>query len=488
MKPIVNLVHKLSCGKIAFAVLLLFAATAISLPAQTFTTLVNFNGANGANPGRPPIQGTDGNLYGTTSNGGANSSGVLFKMTPTGTLTTLYSFCAETGCADGAYPGALGLGTDRNEVNFYGEAGGGGTFGYGTIFEFTGEGTPTTLHDFDGTDGRDPGDRMVQVGSGNFYGTTFFGGDSSECSGLGCGTIFEMTPSGTLTTLHDFCSLPDCTDGAALFETLAQALNGDFYGATWAGGLGNGGTIFKITPTGTLTTLYSFCVPDYPFCGDGDNPLGPVMGKDGNFYGTTAVGGANNAGTIFKITPSGTLTTIYNFCSQIACTDGSTPRGGIILGSDGNFYGPTYYGGTYNQGTVFKITSAGVLTTLHSFDGTDGYYLVGGLFQATNGILYGISDLGGSGGDGTIFSLNAGLRPFVETVPTAGKVGTEVSILGNNLAGTTSVTFDGTSAMFTVVSSSEISATIPTGATTGYIHVATPGGPLTSNVAFQVKN
>jgi uncharacterized repeat protein (TIGR03803 family) len=467
-------------------VLLLCAATAISTPAQTFTTLVNFSGANGANPGRPPIQGTDGNLYGTTSNGGASNSGLLFKMTPAGTLTTLYSFCAETGCTDGANPGDIGLGTDMNNVNFYGEAGGGGTFGYGTIFKFTGEGTPTTLHDFDGTDGREPGDKMVQLGSGNFYGTTFFGGNSSECNGLGCGTIFEMTPGGTLTTLHDFCSLPDCADGAALFESLALGPSGNFYGATWGGGPADGGTVFKITPTGTLTTLYSFCVSGYPFCGDGNNPLGPVVGKDGNFYGTTALGGSNNAGTVFKITPGGTLTTIYDFCAQIACTDGSTPRGGIIMGSDGNFYGPTYYGGTYNQGTVFKITPAGVLTTLHSFNGADGYYLIGGLFQATNGVFYGITPIGGSGGDGTIFSLGVGLRPFVEAVPTSGTVGTSVFLLGNNLTGTTAVAFNGTPATFSVISNSEIMATVPH-ATSGEIKVTTPHGTLLSNAAFGVE-
>jgi uncharacterized repeat protein (TIGR03803 family) len=388
-------------------------------PAITFTTLVNFDGTNGANPGRPLIQGLNGNLYGTAS-GGANGSGVLFEMTPTGTLTTRYDFCPETGCADGSGPGALGLGADGN---FYGETSGGGAFGHGTIFKFTGSGTPTTLHSFDGTDGSGPGDRMVQVGSGNFYGTTSYGGNLTQCFGIGCGTVFQMTPSGTLTTLYDFCSLSGCADGAILYESLAPYINGDFYGATWGGGPGNGGTVFKMTPTGTLTTIYSFCVVSYPFCGDGDNPIGPVPGNDGNFYGTTASGGANGEGSIFKMTPTGTLTTIYSFCAQIACTDGSDARSGIILGSDGNFYGTTYYGGSHNEGTVFKITPAGVLTTLHSFDGTDGYEQIGPLFQATNGIFYGQTTLGGSNGDGTIFSLNIGLHPFVETASTSGKVG-----------------------------------------------------------------
>jgi uncharacterized repeat protein (TIGR03803 family) len=443
---------------------------------------VNFAGANGANPGRPPIQGRDGNLYGTTTNGGANGHGVLFKMTPAGALTPLYSFCPETGCADGSHPSALALGTDGN---FYGGAANGGAFGYGTIFKVTGEDTLTTLHSFDGTDGASPFDRMVQVSSGNFYGTTPYGGNLGECGGIGCGTVFEITPSGTLTTLHDFCSLPDCADGGVLFESLALDTDGDFYGATWVGGPANAGTVFKITPTGTLTTIYSFCVVDYPFCSDGIRPLGPVLGKDGNFYGTTASGGANGEGSVFKITPSGTLTTIYSFCAQIACMDGSDARSGIILGSDGNFYGTTYYGGVHNEGTVFKITRAGVLTTLHSFDGTDGYDPIGVLFQATNGAFYGQTTLGGSGGDGTIFSLAVGLHPFVETVPTSGTVGTNVIILGNELTGATSVTFNGTAAVFKVVSSSEIKATVP-GATTGEVKVTTPSGTLTSNVNFRV--
>jgi uncharacterized repeat protein (TIGR03803 family) len=181
------------------------------------------------------------------------------------------------------------------------------------------------------------------------------------------------------------------------------------------------------------------------------------------------------------------LTTIYNFCTQIACTDGSDARSGVILGSDGNLYGTTYYGGTYNEGTVFRITPAGVLTTLHSFDGTDGYDPIGVMFQATNGVFYGQTTLGGSGGEGTIFSLDVGLRSFVETAPTSGTVGTNVIILGNKLTGATSVTFNGTSASFTVASKSEITATVPSGATTGPVKVTTPSGTLTSNVNFLVQ-
>ncbi len=297
-----------------------------------------------------------------------------------------------------------------------------------------------------------------------------------------------MTPSGTLTTLYEFCSLPGCADGAVLFDALVQGTDGNFYGTTWGGGGGNGGTVFKITPSGKLTTLYSFCVQYYPYCGDGSNPIKLVLGNDGNFYGTTAYGGSYGEGSVFKITPTGTLTTIYNFCTQIACTDGAVPRDGLTLGSDGNFYSTTYYGGADNQGTIFQITAAGVLTTLFSFDGTDGRYPIQHLFQATNGTFYGVTDNDGSSGDGTVFSLSVSLSPFVETVPTSGKVGTKVIILGNKLTGSTSVTFNGTAAAFKVVSSTEITATVPTGATTGKVQVTTKSsGTLTSNVNFQVQ-
>lgn len=447
-----------------------------------FQTLVNFDGTNGTGPNLSPIQGTDGNLYGGTGAGGEYGEGLLFKLTPTGTLTTLYSFCAKSGCPDGKGGAPELLGADGN---FYGVSAFGGASGDGTVFKFTGKGALTTLHSFDGTDGFII-KHLVQGSNGNFYGTTSNGGKLTECSNLGCGTVFEMTPSGKLTTLYDFCSLPGCADGAVLYDALVEGTDGNFYGTTWAGGTGNGGTIFKITPTGTLTTLYSFCVPDYPYCGEGNNPIKLVLGNDGNFYGTTAYGGGNGEGSVFKITPSGALTTIYNFCAQVACTDGATPRDGLTLGSDGNFYSTTYYGGANNQGTIFQITPAGVLTTLHSFDGTDGRYPIQHLFQATNGIFYGVTDNDGTSGDGTIFSLSVGLGPFVETSPISGTAGKKVIILGNNLKGTTKLTFNGTSAVFKVVSSAEITTTVPTGATTGQVQVITPGGTLSSNLNFQV--
>jgi len=368
-------------------------------PTPTFRTLVNFDGANGANTHFGVIEGKDGNLYGTSSGGGANGSGVLFELTPGGTLTVLYNFCAETGCTDGKGPDGLTLGSDGN---LYGVTASGGAFGYGTVFKFAGVGSPVTLHNFDGTDGSGAFG-LVQASNGDFYGATSYGANFIECTGNGCGTVFKMTPSGTFTTLHDFCSQPDCADGAVLYEYLTRGTDGNFYGTTFGGGTTNCGTVFRITPKGDLTTIYTFGLEYYPFCGG--NPLGLALGTDGNFYGVTT----DYPGAVFKITPKGELTTIYNFCAQIGCTDGALPRVGLTLGSDGNFYGTTYNGGTHNEGTIFNITPSSVLTTLHSFDGKDGSYPIGGLFQATNGTFYGTTTIGGSGGDGTIFSLSVGL-------------------------------------------------------------------------------
>ena len=230
-------------------------------------------------------------------------------------------------------------------------------------------------------------------------------------------------------------------------------------------------------PAQTFKTLHSFDVTDgqYP-------EAGLVQGTNGDFYGTTFEGGANNDGTVFKITPSGTLTTLHSF----DITDGATPVAALVQATDGHFYGTTYYGGANGYGTLFKITPSGTLTTLHSFDNTDGGYPYAAVLQATNGKFYGTTFEGGANADGTVFSLSVGLGPFVETQPTSGKVGAAVKILGTNLTGATSVTFNGTAAKFTVVSKSEIKTTVPTGATTGPVEVTTPKGTLKSNLVFRV--
>jgi uncharacterized repeat protein (TIGR03803 family) len=494
------------------------AATAIALPAQTFTTLYSFDGTDGGGPVAALVQGTDGNLYGTTRDGGANGNyGTVFKITLEGVLTTLYSFCSQSLCADGSYPEAgLIQGTDGN---FYGTTSGGGANDRGTVFEMTLGGTLTTLYSFcsreNCLDGVGPTGALVQDSDGNLYGTTSQGGGGNPDCPKECGTVFKISPTGTFGTLHNF----NLADGSMPLGGLIEGTDGDLYGTTSEGGggycmnqfdghfKGGCGTVFKISANGTLTTLYDFCsvvVGRSYLCKDGATPYaGLIQAADGTFYGTTTAGGgvgANRAcgitgcGTVFRITASGTLTTLLDF----DILDGYFPEAALVQATDGNFYGTTERGGvntacgggSYGCGTAFKITPSGALTTLYSFcpqtSCADGEEPQAGLVQDTNGQFYGTTTGGGANGDGTVFSLSVGLGRFVESQPTSGNVGAAVNILGTNLTTATSVTFNGTPATFNVVSSSLITTTVPAGATSGKVQVVTPVGTLTSNVPFRV--
>lgn len=449
----------------ACGVFLLWTATAFVLPAQTFTTLHNFDGTDGSNPAAAPIQGPDGNLYGTTVLE-ANGAGSVYKITPTGTLTTIHSFTGPDGFE---INGPLVLATDGN---FYDTTvAGGGGLSQGTVFKITPSGAFTSLYSFcplgpPCVDGYNPEAGLTEGTDGNLYGTTFWAGTAD----ISCGTIFKISPSGTLTTLLSL----DWGDGCNPWGAPIEAPNGNFYGTTNI-------SAYKMTPGGMVTTLATFDGPD------GYAPRQPILASDGNFYGTTLYVNDAGPGIIFKMTPSGNLTTIYTFCTLSGCSDGESPYDALVQATDGNLYGTTSAGGANGDGTVFQITRTGTLTTLHSFDGTDGATPYAGLFQATNGILYGATSGGGANGDGTVFSLDLGLGPFVETVPAVGPVGLGVRILGTNLTGATSVTFNGTAAAFTVVSRSLIRATVPAGAATGSVQVTTPSGTLTSNAAFRVR-
>jgi uncharacterized repeat protein (TIGR03803 family) len=395
---------KSSLWKMVCAVCLFCALMAVNSSAQTLTTLVSFDGTNGAAPAASLIQASDGNLYGTTEyggpisgcEGGFNPCGTVFKITHSGTLTTLHTFVYS----DGAFP--VSPVVQGSDGNFYGtnqgegDSGGSGaifkmtpsgtltvldsvasvaglvqgrdgnfygttprSYTNGTVFKVTPSGTLTTLHTFDGTDGNNPQAGLVLATDGNFYGTTFSGGTSSYCGG-GCGTVFKMTPGGSLTTLHSFSG----TDGYNVQAGLVQGRDGNFYGTTVnGGGAHNVGEVFKITPSGTLTVLYSFC--SQTGCTDGAYPRAALMqATDGNFYGTTSAGAANGQGTIFAITPGGSLTTLYSFCAQTGCADGASPQGGLVQDSHGNFYGTTIAGGADNLGTVFKLTPLPSTTTV----------------------------------------------------------------------------------------------------------------------------
>ncbi len=411
--------------------------------------------------------------WGTTTNGGSNNVGSVFRMASDGKLTTLHNFDTK----DGANPYA-GL-TQASNGEFYGTTLKGGAYNAGTVFAMSSSGALKTLHSFSGTDGSNPYAGLLQGSSGSFYGTTLKGGANKV------GTVFEITPGGELTTLHSFSG----TDGASPYAGLVQGANGNLYGTTYGGGSNNGGTVFQIDTSGELTALYNFCSQNN--CTDGTSPAaGLAQGTDGNFYGTTYGGGANNGGTVFQLTSNGTLTTLYSFCAQggSSCVDGQYPSAALVQGNDGNLYGTTSAGGANALGTIFNITPSGKLTTFYTFDGTAGANPEGALIQNFDGTFYGTAAAGGAKNGGTIFNLSAGLLPFVETSPTSGRAGTAVKIVGAGLTGATSVTFNGTPAKFKVVSSYEITTTVPKGATTGPVQVITPNAMFLSNVPFQVPN
>jgi len=470
--------HKWLSSMIVVAVIMIVANAA---PAQTFTSLAQFNGTtDGANPSYVGlVQARDGNFYGTTEEDGTNFGGTVFRMTTSGTVTTLYNFCSQPSCTDGVFPGAgLVLGTDGN---LYGTTVEGGTSNYGTFFKIPTAGKLTTLHSFISSEAAWPESALIQAPSGVFYGTSYEGGAFNG------GTVYKITASGTVTTLYNFCTESHCTDGADPVCALLLASDGNLYGTTPFGGASGFGTIFKVSQAGAFTKLHDFTSTD------GAQPWGALIQNGSAFFGTAAAGGSSSAcvggcGTLFKVTPTGTVTTLHSFIS----TDGASPVAGLIQGTDGNFYGTTIFGGTSGDGTIFRSTVAGVVTTLHSFVGTDGNQPNGNVMQYTNGAFYGTTTGGGimscpAIGCGTVFSEATGLKPFTKLLPTSGKVGSAVVILGSSLKGATSVDFNGTAATtFTVISNTEIKVTVPSGATTGKVHVVTPGGKLTSNVNFTV--
>jgi uncharacterized repeat protein (TIGR03803 family) len=478
--------------KAAAVVLLVCAAATTTSYAQTVTTLLTFDGTDGSLPISGLVQGLDGNYYGTAYRGGNGNVGTAFKITPQGSLTTLYNFCSLQGCTDGEYPNAaLVLATDGN---FYGTTyfGGASALPYGTVFKLTPQGSLTTLYNFCSqsscTDGSFPSAGLVQGADGNLYGATYEGGSNNV------GTLFKITPKGQLTTIYSFCAQPGCADGEyPSYAGLVLGTDRNLYGVTNLGGAnGNYGTVFKVTSSGKLTTLYSFCSQSN--CADGIYPEGILQATNGSFYGTANAGGAcpyttQGCGTVFKLTSAGKLTTLYTFCPQNNCPDGANPIG-LVQASDGNFYGTTSQGGistngTTNAGSIFKISATGAFTSLYGFcsqtncaDGT----LPRDLVQVTSGSFIGTTE----SSPGTIFKLDAGLHSFVQAVPSLGKAGASVIILGNSLSGSTSVSFNGTVATFKVISATEIKATVPAGATTGKIKVVTTHGTRATNVVFRV--
>jgi len=486
MKCIPQFAGKLTRGIAMMLTLTLIAAgTALlfcgaAAQAQTFTALADFSRPVGGGPDSPLIQGLDGNLYGTAGVGGTADRGAVFVATSSGTLSDLFSFCKAATCPTGAGPYSSLL--QISNGNFFGFTL--GTSDNGTVFRLSPAGVINNLHTFcptECTDGQLPRANLIQARSGDLYGTTNAGGAFHNA-----GTIFKLSPSGTLTTLYNFCQVGACADGSSPygFGSLLQATDGNFYGTTRTGGKGPG-TIYQFSQTGTFKTIYKFCKTGG--CLDGSNPVGLVEGLDGNFYGVTSEGGANGYGAVFKVTRYGGLTVIYSFCSQTGCADGIGPTG-LFLGSDGNFYGTTgnITSNAAVPNTIFQVTPTGAYTVLYS---TDERTLSSVLtvMQSTDGNFYGTINLGGANNLGTLFKISTGLGPFVKALRSYGHIGQTAYILGTGLTGSTSVTFNGTPATsFTVVSDSEITAVIPTGATTGPLQVVTPGGTLLSTTNFQV--
>ncbi len=403
-------------------VLGLLIAAAQPAQAQTETVLYSFGSQSGDGllPQASLIMDKKGNLYGTTVVGGTGNSpacnypyvggcGTAFKLVPPGkkrsawTETVLYSFGSQYEYD--VYPVA-GLIMDA-EGNLYGTTtGGAGADGaQGTVFKLTPNGTETVLHAFTGEpdDGSGPMAQLIMDAQGNFYGTT----NGGNQGGRGNGTVFKLTPSGTETVLYSLGS--QSGDGWNPWAGVIMDKKGNLYGTTYAAGVNNYGTAFELTPAGTETVLHSF--PSQP--GDGVYvKAGLVRDNKGNLYGTTWIGGAYGGGTVFKLSRSKkgawTETVLYSFCSQPNCTDGNGPYAGLIMDKEGNLYGTANGGGAYPYwGTVFELTSQGVEKVLYSFGAYsgDGSGPSAGLIMDKKGNLYGTTEWGGANGYGTVFKI-----------------------------------------------------------------------------------
>jgi uncharacterized repeat protein (TIGR03803 family) len=478
---------------LAIAILALTFAMAIPANAQ-LTVLHVFDSEDACDtgglvePGTPVFsgilaQGRDGNIYGTTAAGGAcgYNYGAVYQMTSSGNVTVLHSF-GFVGTEGAAADGGLTLASDGN---LYGTTKAGGTHDQGTIFMISvPDGTLTYLHQFIGTDGAYPTAPPIQGSDGYFYGTTWQGGTNN-------GTVYKMASKSPWTFTS--YSLPGSVYPTA---PLMQATDGNFYGTASGGGTHGFGTVFRMTSKGKVKFIYNFNNVD------GAAPKSPVIqGNDGNFYGTTSAGGnlgacnGSGCGVVFQLTPKGKLTILYSFNGT---TDGSEPLGGLLQATDGSFYGVTAVEGS-TDGTLYQLTPQGksfIFSVPFQFSRlTSGRYPQLTLLQHTSGLVYGDTWEGGTlteegggpfTGTGTFYSFfEQGMTPFAGLVTTTGRVGDPVDILGQGFTGTTSVSFGGTSATYTVVSDTYLTAAVPAG-TTGLVSVATPSGTLNSNKPYRV--
>ncbi len=409
-------------------------AAAGNLAAQvTLTNLYSFIGnpitaGIGANPVAGLVQGSDGNFYGTTELGGAKNEGTVFRISPSGSLTTIWTFDWDSTEYDGLQPKA-GL-VQGSDGYLYGTAYGGGTNdGGGTVFQISIGGSLTVVRPFSGGSGSNPNDAqgpqagLVQGNDGYFYGTTTIGGTYNG------GAIYRIDSTGSsYGILYSFTNKPSQAIPRA---GLMQDSDGNFYGTTASGGTNGYGTVFQFNTNGSMTILHTF-EHDTSDEFDGYTPnAGLVQGSDGNFYGTTYYGGTNGMGTVFRIDPTGSnYAILYSFNSYTG--DGKEPDAGLVLGSDGNFYGTTYQGGAHSGGTVFRISPSGSYSNLYAFLGnvsnSDGDEPAAGLVQGIDGAFYGTTEFGGTNGHGNVFKLIVPLNPPANQISAVQVAGTNVLV------------------------------------------------------------
>jgi len=444
---------------VALAIILFTSVAVTTAHAQTYTVLYNFGGVSG-DPQYPldgPIaQGEDGNLYATSFVGGSKGRGTVFKITLTGALTVLSNLEGTSGRSP---YGGVTLGSDGN---FYGTTAFGGTGRAGTVFQITPEGKLGVLYSFSGhMDNGQPHAPPIQGADGNLYGTTRGYADPT------LGTVYKIATPQHVTTMHQFTG---GADGEYPEAPLLQATDGNFYGTTHTS------NAFKISPAGAFTSLGLFP-------GSSNSPL--IQASNGHFYGVAVYGGTYSNGTLFEMSRGGKTRVLHNFNNLKG--DGSYPYAGLVQATDGNFYGATSSGGVLGWGTIYRLSTTGQFTVVYIFDGSTGSYPETTLVQHTNGILYGETYLGGTYGGGVFYSLDIGAAPFVRLVTTFGKAGKTIGILGQGFTGTTEVSFNGIPATFTVSSDTYLEATVPAGATTGFVTVTTSTGTLTSNQQIQIR-
>jgi uncharacterized repeat protein (TIGR03803 family) len=405
-------------ASLAFAIVASIATAQIIKPIYTFT---NSPSSPPRNPRGDLVLGPDGNLYGTTPYGGIGfgGQGTVFRLTLPGTVTILTTFPSSGALGRTPHDG-LALGPDGN---FYGTTFSGGSGAVGTIFRVTTNGVLTSLYSF--TTGSHNGSYWTNSDGGSPYATLTLGIDGCFYGGTtdrgpnGTGTLFKMTTNGVFSTLFAFSPMignsATNTTGAELYAHMTLGPDGSLYGTTYLGGAAAGGTAFRLSTDGDFAVLANFVGTN------GSEPNAPLtLGPDGNFYGTTVNGGIfGDEGTVFRLTTNGVLTTILSFNYDTP----AAPQAGVAFGPDGNLYGTTSSSSSTESnawGSVFRLTTDGVLTTLANFAYTNGVDPEAGLTLGPDGYFYGTANYGGtsdpSTAGGVVYRLNLG-TPFTNPKP-----------------------------------------------------------------------